>query len=169
MVCYLSIEEYIYMYITYKIQRSQLYLIIKYSVTILLLIHSNKLVVFWYSHTCVSTIFCWCAGDPFKNTNQAMNEIEISQYIGKIFLWNSKGYLWNSMQNILSIHWMTGLYYNIEISRAVRFNSAYVFLKCSPDLVSIEPRGNGKCEVVLYSLAHKTGVLQAASHVCWNL
>ena len=44
-------------------------------------------------------------------------------------MWNFKGTLWNSTQNILPIHWKIWLLYNIEILRALRFKSSYAFLK----------------------------------------
>ena len=47
-------------------------------------------------------------------------------------MWNFKGTLWNSTQNILPIHWKIELLYNIEILRALRFKSSYVFLKRPP-------------------------------------
>ena len=40
-------------------------------------------------------------------------------------MWNFKGTLWNSTQNILPIHWKIWLLYNIEILRALRFKSSY--------------------------------------------
>ena len=36
----------------------------------------------------------------------------------RYFVWNFKGYLWNSTQNILPIHWKLQFLYNIEILRA---------------------------------------------------
>ena len=48
-------------------------------------------------------------------------------------MWNFKDTLWNSTQNILPIHWKIWFLYNIEILRALRFKSSYVFLKCPPD------------------------------------
>ena len=47
----------------------------------------------------------------------------------KYFVWNFKGNLWNSTQNILPIHWKIWFLYNIEILRAFRFKSSYTFLK----------------------------------------
>ena len=44
-------------------------------------------------------------------------------------MWNFKGTLWNSTQNILPIHWKIWLLFNIEILRALRFKSSYVLLK----------------------------------------
>ena len=48
-------------------------------------------------------------------------------------VWNFKGTLWNSTQNILLIHWNIWLLYSIEILRALRFKSSYSFLKRPPD------------------------------------
>ena len=47
-------------------------------------------------------------------------------------MWNFKGTLWNSTQNILPIHWKIGFLYNIDILRALRFKSSYAFLKRPP-------------------------------------
>ena len=44
-------------------------------------------------------------------------------------MWNFKGNLWNSTQNILPIQWKIYFLYNIEILRALRFKSSYAFLK----------------------------------------
>ena len=41
------------------------------------------------------------------------------------FAWNFKGYLWNSTQNILSIHWKIQFLCKIEILRALRLISSY--------------------------------------------
>ena len=48
---------------------------------------------------------------------------------------NFKGTLWNSTQNILSIHWNIQFLYNIDILRALRFKSSYEFLKRPPELI----------------------------------
>ena len=45
-------------------------------------------------------------------------------------MWNFKGNLWNSTQNIIPIHWMIRFLYKIEILRALRFKSPYSFFKC---------------------------------------
>ena len=51
-------------------------------------------------------------------------------------MWNFKGYLWNSIQNILPIHWKVWFLYKIEILRAlIRLKSSYAFLKRPPYLV----------------------------------
>ena len=47
-------------------------------------------------------------------------------------MWNFKGTLWNSTQNILLIHWKIRFLYNIGILRALRFKSPYAFLKRPP-------------------------------------
>ena len=47
-------------------------------------------------------------------------------------MWNYKGTLWNSTQNILPIHWKIGFLHNIEILSALRFKSSYAFLKRPP-------------------------------------
>ena len=50
----------------------------------------------------------------------------------RYFVWNFKGHLWNSTQNILPIHWKMWFLYNTEILRALRFKSSYTFLKRPP-------------------------------------
>ena len=52
-------------------------------------------------------------------------------------MWNFKGYLWNSTQNILPIHWKMWFLYNIEILRALRFKSSYSFLKRPPEISTV--------------------------------
>ena len=46
-------------------------------------------------------------------------------------------YLWNSIQNILPIHWKINLLWNIEILRALRVKSSYAFLKRPPGHLDI--------------------------------
>ena len=43
-------------------------------------------------------------------------------------MWNFKGTLWNSTQNIFPIHWKIWFLYSIAILRALRFKSSYAFL-----------------------------------------
>ena len=50
----------------------------------------------------------------------------------RYFVWNFNGFLWNSTQNILCIHWKIQFQYNIEILRALGFKSSLVFLKWPP-------------------------------------
>ena len=52
-------------------------------------------------------------------------------------MWNFKGTLWNSTQNILPIHWKLQILYNIEILRALRFKSSYAFLKRPPGFIQM--------------------------------
>ena len=47
-------------------------------------------------------------------------------------MWNFKGTLWNSTQNILPIHWKIWFLYNTDILRALRFKSSYAFLNAPP-------------------------------------
>ena len=47
-------------------------------------------------------------------------------------MWNFKGYLWNSTQNILPIHWKMWILFTGENLRALRFKSSLVFLKRPP-------------------------------------
>ena len=52
-------------------------------------------------------------------------------------MWNFKGTLWNSTQNILLIHWKIRFLYNIGILRALRFKSSLVFLKRPPEAATV--------------------------------
>ena len=55
----------------------------------------------------------------------------------RYFVWNFKGYLWNSTQNIIPIHWKIHLLFNVENLTALRFTSLYAFLKRPPlDLIN---------------------------------
>ena len=45
----------------------------------------------------------------------------------RYFVWNFKGTVWNSTQNILPIHWKIWFLYNTEILKAPRFKSPYAF------------------------------------------
>ena len=47
----------------------------------------------------------------------------------RYFVWNFKGYLWNSTLNILPIHWQMWILFTGEKLSALRFKSLYVFLK----------------------------------------
>ena len=47
----------------------------------------------------------------------------------RYFVWNFKGSLWNSTQNILPVHWKMCNWWIREILPALRFTSWYVFLK----------------------------------------
>ena len=60
-------------------------------------------------------------------------------------MWNFKGDLWNSTQNILPIHWKIQFFYNTEILRALRFKSSYTFLKCPPGLLGHLWQSNTWC------------------------
>ena len=54
----------------------------------------------------------------------------------RYFVWNFKGTLWNSAQNILPIHWKMCILFPCEYLRALRFKSSYVFLKRPPGNLS---------------------------------
>ena len=72
-------------------------------------------------------------------------------------MWNFKGTLWNSTQNILPKHWKIWILYNIEILRALGFKSSYAFLKRPPgltDVVPSEPRLNIKTVVYPCRASH---------------
>ena len=84
------------------------------------------------------------AGGHFKNTYELLNVralkfpccikiISFNVWV-RYFVWNFKGHLWNSTQNILPIHWKMWILFTNENLRALRFKSSYVFLKCPPEL-----------------------------------
>ena len=50
-------------------------------------------------------------------------------------MWNFKGYLWNSTQNILPIHWKMWILLTCENLRALRVKSSYAFLKRPPGII----------------------------------
>ena len=80
-------------------------------------------------------------GGGFKNTLELLNlralkispvnKIHIFQCLDKIFCVEFQRYPLKFHKNILPKHWKMWLLYNIEILRAHRFKSSYVFLKCS--------------------------------------
>ena len=47
----------------------------------------------------------------------------------RFFVWNFKGHLWNSTQNILPRHWKRSFLNEIEILTVLRFKTSYAFLK----------------------------------------
>ena len=50
----------------------------------------------------------------------------------RYLVWNFKGALWNSTQNILPIHWKIWFFYSRAIFKTLRFKSSYTFLKWPP-------------------------------------
>ena len=50
------------------------------------------------------------------------------------FEWNFKGFLWNSPQKILPMHWNIQFIYAVEILRAFVSKNSYTFWKCHTDL-----------------------------------
>ena len=94
-------------------------------------------------------ILCWCfricmqyihqnVQGRLKNTyklvnletfkSSPLNKLHIFQCMGNIFCVD-KGYLWNSAQNILPVHWKMLFLCNVENLRALRFTNSYVFLE----------------------------------------
>ena len=55
----------------------------------------------------------------------------------RYFVRNFKGYLWNSTQNILPIHWKMWILFTCENLRALRIKSSYMFLKHSESTIHI--------------------------------
>ena len=54
-------------------------------------------------------------------------------------MWNFKGWLWNSPQTILLIHWNITFLSNVKILRALRFKSSYALFECPQDPLSSFP------------------------------
>ena len=69
----------------------------------------------------------WTPGWCFKNDHELVNvgaviflslkELHIFNVWVRYFVWNFKGYLWNSTQNISPIHWKMGFLYMAELSK----------------------------------------------------
>ena len=86
------------------------------------------------------------SGGRFKNAYELLNlrALKISMLLKitsfnvwvRYFEWNFKGYLWNSAQNIIPIHWKMRILFTGENWRALRFKSSYVFLKRPPAMVT---------------------------------
>ena len=90
-----------------------------------------------------------------------MNKSTSFDVWARYFVWNFKGTLWNSTQNILPIHWKIWILCSIELLRALRFKSSYVFLKRPPDLwcvcVVSTFLTKGVCEPYRCQSSRKTG------------
>ena len=76
------------------------------------------------SKTFMSLLFC-----ELLNLHFSTNYTSFNMWV-RYSVWNFKGYLWNSTQNILPIHWKTWFLYNVKNLRAPRFMSSYAFFKC---------------------------------------
>ena len=79
-------------------------------------------------------------GGAFQKTQLSSQIEKLLKYTSfnvwaRYFVWNFKGYLWNSTQNILPIHWKIQLVHNVEILRACRFKSSYMLLKHPEDMM----------------------------------
>ena len=57
-------------------------------------------------------------GGHFKSTYEPKFHFSIKHVWAKYFVWNFKGYLWNSAQNILPMHWKIHFFLNIDFLRA---------------------------------------------------
>ena len=99
---------------------------------------------YWLRQSLECEMFSWSwSRGHFKNTYKLLNlrahkfspvnKIYIFKCVGRYFVWNFKGTLWNSTQNALPIHWKIWFLDNIEVLRALRFKSSYAFLKRSPE------------------------------------
>ena len=86
-------------------------------------------------------------------------------------MWNFKGILWNSTQNILPIHWKIWFLHNTEFLRARRCKSSYAFFKRpQTHIVNKMP-----CQKILVSqghmsrkLSHFTDHLAVSSTTWWG-
>ena len=69
----------------------------------------------------------WCLKIQQGNKVRSsfFNKLHIFQCMGKILMWNFKGYLWNSTQNIWSIHWKWWFLYNVKYLRALKFTGTH--------------------------------------------
>ena len=88
----------------------------------------------------------------------------------RYFVWNFKGYLWNSTQNILPILWKMWILFTGENLRALRFKSSKVFLKFPQDLGQHLFKYDGTkpwLEPVL-NIFDKLIVNSSQYIVCWN-
>ena len=78
-------------------------------------------------------------------------------------MWNFKGTLWNSTQNILPIHWKMWFLYNIYILRSLGFESSYTFLLSTVLPYSYEHY----CDVIMSAMTSPiTGVSIIITTVC---
>ena len=66
-------------------------------------------------------------------------------------MWNFKGNLWNSTQNIFPIQWKISFLYKIENLRAPRIKSSWVFLKRPPGLL-LQPKKQGAVSIQRWRL-----------------
>ena len=67
-------------------------------------------------------------------------------------MWNFKGYLWNSTQNILPIHWKLWILFTGENLRALRFKSLQVFLKRPPCVHSHRKNFTMNAQIIKYQM-----------------
>ena len=83
-------------------------------------------------HPCYP-LSCWWSLERsegrFKNIDDLLNlrALKISTSFNvwmRYFVWNFKGTLWNSTQNILSIHWKMCILFESDNFRALRFKSS---------------------------------------------
>ena len=61
-------------------------------------------------------------GGELVNFHLSINYTSFNVWI-RYFVWNFKGNLWNSTQNILPVHWKGLSWFSIENLRALRFTS----------------------------------------------
>ena len=110
-------------------------------------------------------------GGHFKNAFELLNlrAIKIQCCIKvwvKYFVWNFKGYLWNSTQNIIPIHWKMWILFTGENLRALRFKSSYVFLKRHSETLSLGAnyffRPKQKSSILVQMQVHHNCLLKEA-------
>ena len=84
----------------------------------------------------------------------------------RYFVWNFKGTLWNSTQNISPIHWTMRILYTDENLRAIRFKSSYTFLK-RPHISLVRCSVPPTIRAALYDVCPQTCSLMLTDiHVC---
>ena len=86
----------------------------------------------WPIHSIWSS--CGCSRGCFKNIHKllnlralkfsSLNKIHMFQCMGRYFMCNFKGILWNSTQNILVMHWKMEFLVIVEFLSALKFKSS---------------------------------------------
>ena len=84
-------------------------------------------------------------------------------------MWNFKGTLWNSTQNILPIPWKVCFSFRHENLRALRFKISSVFLKCPPGTVYSWNLINTDSANGLSLVQHLLSIWTLMKKLQWNL
>ena len=82
-------------------------------------------------------------------------------------MWNFKGYLWNSAQNIIPIHWKMRILFSGENLGALNFKSSYVFMKrlTEPSRKTHSSYRNMKCHSCFSSMHYITFSLKLSGNL----